>query len=565
MSKISFLGFGGLNEKDKPCYAISINGEIYLFDCGLSTPINAQLGVKKIIPDFNWIIQNANQVKGIFIGTPKYNNYAALPYLIKYIPKLQIYTSDVGATIIINYFNRLAMLDKDLTKRPNIKILNTLTPHYIGNVTITPFYISNYLPKSLGFVINTPDGGITFIDDFMISSNRNLAFEDQLNMINNITKSRNLALIVGCGNIDKNSGFTNPSHRTVDFFSDILSENLHGRTLIACHDYDLYTITTIANICALKNRPFIIYSGSTNRVFQFLCNKGYFRNNRLKVINELSMNKTANAVIIISGNPERLIKKVESILNEEDPKLKILPTDYFVYATHTVNGYEKMEAQMFDHIVRSNAKKIIKLPKNIILAAASAEDHKYLIDLLRPKYSIPVNGLYMNMVQYRNAVSLSFMKKENVIILENGQEIEFNQGQLQKNTKNHKLLLQFVNSTGAIDSGNASIFEREIMAKDGIVTVNLIIDKKAKKIIRYSFEPVGVINFTEENKKMINEINLTILKLVGEYLLKNIKSVDEPLNTKEFKYYLRKLFNKYYFKKFEKQPLVVPSLIFKKW
>ncbi len=126
MSRISFLGFGGLNEKNKPCYAITVDNDIFLFDCGLSTPINAQLGVKKIIPDFNWIIQNANNVRGIFIGTPKYSNFASLPYLIKHIPKLVIYTSDIGAIIILNYFNRLASIDKHLNIKPNIEVMSPL-------------------------------------------------------------------------------------------------------------------------------------------------------------------------------------------------------------------------------------------------------------------------------------------------------------------------------------------------------------------------------------------------------------------------------------------------------
>jgi ribonuclease J len=84
----------------------------------------------------------------------------------------------------------------------------------------------------------------------MISSNRNYAFEDQIFNINKITKGRNLALMVGIGNVGINKGFTNPYHRTAEFFSNILSENEDGRTLIACNNFDFYTIMTIASICA---------------------------------------------------------------------------------------------------------------------------------------------------------------------------------------------------------------------------------------------------------------------------------------------------------------------------
>ena len=102
-----------------------------------------------------------------------------MPYLLKYIPNLPIYVSDVGANIIIGYFNYLNITDKANYHRPNIMIMNPLVTQHLGGVTITPFYLSNFLPKSFGFAINTPDGGIVYIDDFMISSNRNAAFEDQ--------------------------------------------------------------------------------------------------------------------------------------------------------------------------------------------------------------------------------------------------------------------------------------------------------------------------------------------------------------------------------------------------
>ena len=93
MAKISFLGLGGLDEKEKSCYALTINGDIYILNCGLVTPPGASLGVKKIIPDFSWIISNRSAIKGIFIGTPKYSNFAALPYLLKVLEILHPFSS----------------------------------------------------------------------------------------------------------------------------------------------------------------------------------------------------------------------------------------------------------------------------------------------------------------------------------------------------------------------------------------------------------------------------------------------------------------------------------------
>ena len=94
--------------------------------------------------------------------------------------------------------------------------------------------------------------------------------------------------------------------------------------------------------------------------------------------------------------------------------------------------------------------------------------------------------------------------------------------------------------------------------------VSLLINKSQKCVVRYSFEPLGVVNHDPESTALVNEINQTCLKLINEYLEKNIVSQSAPLDTREFKYYIKKIFSKWYDKKFTKKPLVVTSLIFQK-
>lgn len=562
MSNINFVGFGGLNEKGKQCYALSVDNDIYLFNCGILTPPNSQLGIRKIIPDFSWIIKNASKIKGLFIGTPQYENYAGLPFLLKNIPNLPIYVSDVGAVVINNYFSYLDILDK-VNFKPNVRIIDPLKSFKLGECFITPFNISNFSPKSLGFIINTRNGAVIFIDDFMINSNRNLAFDNQMPYINRITKGNNLLLITGVGNVGINKGFTSPSHSTLDFLTDTISTCNNGRILIACNEFDMYTVMTIASVCAHKKRPFIIYSGSINKEFDCLIKKGYFVNHKLKTIRKEQMQTTNDAVIVLTGIHQRLISKIHAIINDEDPLIKILPSDYFVYATHQVNGYEKLEAKMFDDIVCSNVQKVIKLPKEIITATASAEDHKFLIDLIRPKYVIPINGLYMNFVQYQEAISKSYIKNENIIKLGNGDVAWINDGNLNPKNKYIKQQLQFVNSNGSVDPGSTTIFERKQMTSDGAIIVNLFIDKNNKKILLSNFEPIGVVNLTNENQEIIKQINTNCIELINEYLEKNITDVSKPINTKDFKYYIKKIFTKNYEKKFEKKPLIISALVFK--
>ena len=123
--------------------------------------------------------------------------------------------------------------------------------------------------------------------------------------------------------------------------------------------------------------------------------------------------------------------------------------------------------------------------------------------------------------------------------------------------------MQFVNSNGSVDPGSTTIFERKQMTSDGAIIVNLFIDKNNKKILLSNFEPIGVVNLTNENQEIIKQINTNCIELINEYLEKNITDVSKPINTKDFKYYIKKIFTKNYEKKFEKKPLIISALVFK--
>ena len=135
---------------------------------------------------------------------------------------------------------------------------------------------------------------------------------------------------------------------------------------------------------------------------------------------------------------------------------------------------------------------------------------------------------------------------------------------VRKANTTQKQQLQFVNLTGTVDSGSASIFEREQMASDGVLLIDLLIDDQKKIVTHHNFSSIGVINMTEENMKIVDSINEECLKQINQNLEKEMVDKTKQLNTKEFKYFIKKVFTKHYDKKFEKKPLVVTTLVFRK-
>ncbi|MDR3329826.1 MAG: ribonuclease J [Mycoplasmataceae bacterium] len=561
MAKIEFFALGGLDERGKDCYALTVNGDIYIINSGIITPPSVSLGVKKIIPDFIWINQNKPAIKGIFIGTPSYDRFGSLEFFYQFIPNIPVYTSSIGAVVLNTYFQKRAPRHGQNPLKLNIRIMESLKTERIGACQITPFKVSNSMPRSLGFIFGTLEGSIIYIDDFILSSNKNYSFDDEITEINKITNHKNLMLIIGVGLSGRSKGFTNPNHRIASYFESIILD-APGRVLAACYDYDVYKVLGLVQAAMSKNRPINIYSNTFIELFKFLNDKGYFLARKAITIGDESLDTADNAVVIITGTPQRLFPKLDKIVSDDDPKLHLKETDTFIFAENTIPGYESSEADVFDGVARADVQHIYKLPKNILPVSASNEDHKYLVETLQPKYIIPVSGLYMDFVEYQKAILQTGYSKQNILILENGQCISLNNGILEPRTKFVNLEQQYIGTQGVLDVGASSMFERDQMKDNGVVLVSLLYSKEDKIIKRFNYDSVGVTNITEENKPIINiiveECNKQISSLLSTAITQN------ALDMKEIKISIRKIVDKQFEKKFNKKPLVLTTIIFNK-
>ena len=565
MAKIELVCLGGQDEKDKICSALIIDDDIYVLGCGICTPSTATLGIKKIIADFSFLIDNKQKIKGVFIPTPNYNSFGGLEFLLKQIPNVPIFTSHLGQMIINNFLERRMGYRKPNYASPvlktkfNVNSVTPLKPFKLGNVGIMGFRIANFMPSSLGFVFNTSSGAIVFIDHFMIPTRVNNALYDLLEKVNQFAKNNILLLIVGVGKNINHAGFTSPTYSVTNFFENTVLDT-PNRGIFAIDEEDIYKLLKLAAIANSKTIPFYIYSGSLARAFGYMQQNKIINFPKLLYIKEDQLNTIERGIIVVAADKQSLFTKLQKIVMGEDARLSFKPTDTFVYSILTVPGYEKAEANLFDSINRLDVARVIKLPKDIIQLSQSQEDHKFLINILKPKYIIPVNGLYMDFVKYKEICKAVITPQSNILLINNGQVAEFNEAKFINAKRHIKIVEQYIGSQGLYESGASGLFECEQMADSGCVLASLLIDKKTKEIKHYNYNIVGVINQSDEkNQAIVNEIN-TILNTQILDVLKAIKP--NTGLTRDDQDHFKKQIVKQYEKKFGKRPLVLLTIIY---
>ena len=555
MAKIKVLALGGQDERGKNCFMLEINDDIYLLNAGVKVPLNEALGINMITPDFSYLKQKQDKIKGLFIGYPSFNNIAGIPYLVNELDvELEIFTSEIGKVVIETYFEK--KLKHLKVKLPKITVVQPISDFKVGNTFITAFRICNSMPMSYGWVFKTSDGAVVSIDDFIINNDKTKAFDSQIQFLPNITKQNTLALITTMGNVGNYLGFTAPNFKNKGFYEGVIS-HAKGRVIVACNDHDAYTVLTLATIAKNLSRPFIIYSNTFMNVFSAIVKNKMFNPKGLISLPINEINKSDNAIIVIVDNQNNLFQRLTSITEHKLDVFEFKAEDTFVLGTQLLPGYEGYGARLLDILSSMDVDNYV-LPKTILPLMASDEDQKQLINLLKPQYIFPVQGLYKNFVNYEKVISQTWVKDDQIHFLDNGEGFEILNGKIHSRRFTVKLTEKYINQAGILDVGSSILYERKQMANNGIVLITIPVDKKTQKFVDdIKLESFGVIEVDDYTKKDIEEIKENFLKLFPS----NIVMEQKNINIKETKLNIRKILAKLFEKKFNKRPVILPSII----
>ena len=564
MINFQFFCLGGQNEKGKYCQILNVDDDIYILSCGIITPPNVISGIQKKIPNFDYLTENKEKIKGIFIGTSEYNQFGGLEYLVDTLPNVPIYTSSIGKVLITSFFKNDILNKKNINFIPNVIALEPLKSVMISDkMNVTAFRTYNYFLFGIGFIFTFGQKSIIYFDKFIVPTTMNNFFSDLVFEINKITKSNNYLLLTSVGKNINYPSFATPNYGIKDFFDNIFS-NEKNQIVIALDANNLYYLAVIAKLCIGYSLPFCLIDQTTNDVFSYLIKNKIINLPNLPWVDPQSIKNYKHCVVIIIAYRQKLIQKLEKIISGDDQNIQFHDEDAFVYALDTENGFEKIETNIIDEISKLQKIATYRLPKDIIELSQCQEDHKFIVSLLKPKYIIPINDLYMNFVKYEQLIATTKFKSNNVLLTDNGQIVKFVNDQIEKipvKKSNIKIIEQNIRSHGYIDIHASHLIESQQMASDGCVLISLLIDRQAKKIIKFNYNPVGVINLlNEKNRQKLIEINTILNNRMNEILNKFVDQ--NNLLTKKLQDEFKKEVIKLYQKNFGKKPLILITIIY---
>ena len=474
MAKINIMSLGGLNENGKNLYTVSINGKILIFDCGMKYAPDKMYGVDYVIPDFEWLINNKKNIVGLFITHPHHENMGALCDLIEAIPEIDVYASNYTSKII-EY-----ECEEDKYEIKNLHVISAHKKIDFKDFSVFPFSVTHSSPETYGYAINTEDGAIIYMADFVIDPTMSGFYDMDLGKLAYIGKQGVLCLMAESLFSEK-KGHTSPHHKLEGFFKKII-ENHEGRIIFSVLPLHIYTINEIFNALKGKNRKVVIMGKELHSIVS-ICTKNGYLDIEEGIIGNLTDLKQPNTVILISNDRENPYANINRILSDHDKFVTLEDTDTICFAEPSYDAYEKVLVKIMNELAIKGVN-IEAIPKeNSVRHHASSEDLMMLIKLFNPKYYMPIKGEYRYQVENGNLAYKVGVPKDNIILKENGFPVTFEDGKLVENFDRVFVDDILIDGKSSEDIGDVVLKDRELLSTNGLVVVSATLSKKEKEIL----------------------------------------------------------------------------------
>ena len=478
--KLKIIPLGGLGEFGMNCLALRWEDDIIVIDAGLMFPESELLGVDIVVPDITYLIENKAHVRAIILTHGHQDHIGGLPWFLSEL-KVPVYGTEFTLAYVEGNLEENHLLDE--TTLIEIAPKQKFT---IGPFTIEPIRVTHSLVDCVALAIETPVGIVIHTGDFKIdlAPLDDKAFD--LHTFAEYGKRGVLALLQDSTNVER-SGYT-PGERAVIPRLDEVFSQAKKKLFFSCFSSSIYRIRIALELARKHARKVAIIGRSMMESSEIAQDLGYIEIPQGLVINPGQMRDFSpeQLLILISGTQGEPMSALSRAAVDNHKHAKIDPGDTVILSSRIIPGNEKSIFRVIDHLYRRDANVICDDGSNGLIHVSghgSQEEMRLLINLVRPKYFIPVHGDYRLLVRHAG-LAMETGAVEHSIVIEDGDVLELDKDDARKKDKvtAGRILIDSGSTIDVVE--DLVIRDRRILSEDGIVLAVLAINKRTGKVER---------------------------------------------------------------------------------
>lgn len=474
--KLRIVPLGGLGEVGKNMMAVEYGEDILVIDAGLMFPENDMLGIDYIIPDFQYLLDKREKVRGIIVTHGHEDHTGAIHHLLEQI------NAPIYATPLTRGLVELKLSRGGLLGQLSLNTVKAGELAQIGPFKVEFFHVCHSIPDGVGLGIDTPAGLVVHSGDFKFDHTPVDSWPTDFAKLGEFSGRGVLVLMADSTNADKH-GWT-PSERVIEPALDQVFRTAGGRIIVATFASVISRMQQVANIAINHGRRMAFVGTSMNENMKISRKLGYLDiPDNVMISVEQALKMKPNEVVLMctgsQGEPSSILGRLSTGTNRQ---FDLQAGDTIVLSSHPIPGNEESVHKAINRLFRRGANVIYDAIAPVHVSGhASQEEEKLLINLVKPKNFVPIHGELRHLHQHADLARELGIPDDHVATVENGHSIEFDNGVMKLGERVPGGYV-FVDGAGVGDIGLGVVREREALARDGIVLVNLAIDRNTSQL-----------------------------------------------------------------------------------
>jgi ribonuclease J len=478
--KLKIIPLGGLGEFGMNCLALRWEDDIIVIDAGLMFPESELLGVDIVVPDISYLIENKAHVRAIVLTHGHEDHIGGLPWILSEL-KVPVYATEFTLAYVEGKLEEHQLLDE--TELIEITPKEKFT---IGPFTIEPIRVTHSLVDCVALAVETPVGIVIHTGDFKIDLSPLDGKPFDLHTFAEYGKRGVLALLQDSTNVER-SGYT-PSEAAVRPRLDEIFSRTKKKLFFSCFSSSIYRIRIAMELARAHGRKVAVIGRSMMESTEVAQDLGYLDLPPGLVINPGQMRDYPpdQLMVLISGTQGEPMSALSRAAVDNHKHARIDPGDTVVLSSRIIPGNEKGIFRVIDHLFRRDANVIYDDGEHGLIHVSghgSQEEMRLLINLVRPKFFVPVHGDYRFLVRHAQ-IAMETGAVEHAIVMEDGDVLELDKSDARKKDKvtAGRVLIDSGSSIDVVE--DLVIRDRRILSEDGIVLAVVAINKRTGKVER---------------------------------------------------------------------------------
>ena len=546
---LKIIPLGGLGEIGKNVTAYEYGDDMFIVDCGMTFPDDDMLGIDIVLPDFTYLTQNADKLRGAVITHGHEDHIGGLPYLLKTL-NIPVYGTALTLGLI-----EAKLKEFNLPNQADLRRVKPGDEVTFGKMSVEFINVNHSIPDACALAIHTPVGTVVQTGDFKVDYTPIEGDVINLARFGELGNQGVLALLSDSTNAER-PGSTMSERKVGESFETLFKSAEDRRIIIASFSSNIHRIQQIVDMAIRFGRRVAVSGRSMINAVGIATELGYLHvpDGLLIDIDAINRYPDERVVIITTGSQGEPMSALSRMATSEYKKVTITQNDFIIISANPIPGNEKMVNRVVNELMKLGAEVVYEKMYEVHVSGHACQDElKLMLSLVKPRYFMPVHGEYKQMKKHAGLALGLGMNENDIFIGEIGRVVEFD-GVSMRSTGVVPSGKVLVDGLGVGDVGNVVMKDRKRLAQDGLMVVVITIKKDSKEILAGPDIVSRGFVYVRESETMMEEVKRIAETVMAGAYTGNVRDWGNV------KAKLRDELGDYLYKQTKRSPMILPII-----